>query len=321
MTNDMIMQTISNIIEVFTEAPYSHQSFVEALEIIKNYIQEGDITIYGRENGIVSRIATTLIDMDELRCLDRIILSASPSADIIHLEEQREGVTDMLYVPLNYGKSAGIMVYEKYGGQIDMVTKEENLLFHVLSVCLAIYIQYREIRRNFYMDSLTGLPDQNYFLLCMDKIKKDSLSQWILVTRIVDYNSQIQIIGSKNWNSVVTEVAELLRHNNKTYRIGNDTFATIISGTKSEAYESVISLKEKLYSKYDFKMLLLDILLYDDLLAVIEREITKCRQGTVFIPNQEDSSIMDIFKAKSKKKYQKSSMALKILDSTDIDLL
>mgnify|MGYP003299504095 CR=1 FL=1 len=320
MTNDMIMQTISNIMEIFTEAPYSHQSFVEALEIIKNYIQEGDITIYGKDNEIVSRIATTLIDMDELRCLDRIILSAPPSADISHLGDRREGVTDMLYVPLNYGNSAGIMVYEKYSGQIDMVTKEENLLFHVLSVCLAIYIQHREIRRNFYMDSLTGLPDQNYFLLCMDKMKTDSLSQWILVTRIVDCSSQIQIMGSKNWSSLVTEVAELLRSSNKTYRIGCDTFATVISGSKSEAYETVISLKEKLRSKYDFKMLLLDILLYDDLLAVIEKEIIKCRQGTVLIPDKEDSSILDIFKPKSKKKYQKPSMASKILDSTDIDL-
>lgn len=320
MTNDMIMQTISNIMEVFSESPYSHQSFVETLEIIKNYIQEGDITIYGRENGTVNRIATSLIDADELRCLDQIILNISQPTDIIHLQERRESVTDMIYVPLTYGNSTGALVYEKYNSQIDMVTREENLLFHVLSVCLATYMQHREIRRNFYMDSLTGLPDQNYFLLCMDKMKKDNFSQWILVTRITDYSSQIQVIGSKNWNSTVTEVAELLRRNNKTYRIGIDTFATVISGDKSEVYETVINLKEKLRSKYDIKMLLLDILLYDDLLAVVEREIVKCRQGTVLIPDRGDNSIFDIFKEKTKKNYQKPSMALKILDSTDVDL-
>lgn len=320
MTNEMIIQTISNIMEIFTETPYSHQAFVETLEIIKNYIRDGDITIYGRENGIISRIATTLLDADELRCLDQLILPLSPTSDIIHLEDRREGVTDMLYVPLNYGSATGIMVYEKYSGLIDMVTKEESMLFHVLSICMAAYIQHRELRRNFYIDSLTGIPDQNYFLLCMAKMKNDNLSQWILVTRITDYCSQVQMLGSKNWNAMIMEIAELLRRNGKTYRIGIDTFATAISGNKSDAYEIVMGLKEKMRSKYDFKMLLLDILLYDDLLVVIEREMARCRQGTVHIPSQENSSIMDIFKEKPKKKYQKPSMASKILDSTDIDL-
>ena len=92
------------------------------------------------------------------------------------------------------------------------------------------------------------------------------------------------------------------------------------SWMRSEAYETVIGLKENLRTKYDFKMLLLDVLFYDDLLPVIEREMAKCRQGAVYIPRQEDSSIMDIFQEKSKKKYQKPSMASKILDSTEIDL-
>lgn len=318
--NDVIAKTICNALDVFFEAPFHRQTFVEVLEIIKNYIQEGDITIYGKEDAVVSRMATTLMDLDELRCLDNIIRKSFDTMGITHLENRRESVSDMLLVPLNYGKSAGMLVYEKYNGQIDMITESENLLFQVLSICLASYLQDREVRKNYYIDSLTGLPGQNYFLLYLDKLKENELSQWILVTRITDYSSQIQLVGTKKWNEMIVQVSKALRLKGKTYRIGNDTFATVFSGSKADVYEMTVKIKEELRTQYDIKMLLLDILLYDDLLAAIEREMPKCRQGNVHIPDNGDNSIFDIFKEQAKKKDKKPRMSEMILGSADFDL-
>lgn len=318
--NDVIAKTICNALDAFFEAPFHLETFVEVLEIIKNYVQEGDITIYGKENTVVSRMATTLMDLDELRCLDHMIRKSFDSMDIIHSENCREGVSDMLLVPLHYGKCTGMLVYEKYHGQIDMITENENLLFQILSICMASYLQDREVRKNFYIDSLTGIPGQNYFLLYLDRLKENELSQWILVTRITDYSSQIQIVGTKKWNQMIIEISKILQIKGKTYRIGNDTFATICSGDKADVYEKIVNIKEDLRKQYDIKMLLLDVLLYDDLLAAIEREMPKCRQGNVYIPDNGDNSIFDIFKEQAEKKIKKPKTGEKILDSADFDL-
>ena len=73
-------------------------------------------------------------------------------------------------------------------------------------------------------------------------------------------------------------------------------------------------------TQYDIKMLLLDILLYDDLLAATEREMPKCRQGNVYIPDNGDNSIFDIFKEQAKKKDKRPRMSKMILGSADFDL-
>lgn len=318
--NDVIAKTICNALDAFFEAPFQRQTFVEVLEIIKNYIQDGDITIYGKESAVVDRMATTLMDLDEIRCLDNIIRKSFNITGITHLENRRERVSDMLLVPLNYGKSTGMLVYEKYNGQIDMITGDENLLFQILSICLSSYLQDREVRKNFYIDSLTGIPGQNYFQLYLGKLKENELSQWILVTRITDYSSQIQLVGTIKWNQMVVEVAKILQMKGKTYRIGNDTFATIFSGSKADVYETIVKIKEELRTQYDIKMLLLDILLYDDLFAAIEREMPKCRQGNVYISDNRDNSIFDIFKEQAKKKDKKPRTNEIILDSADFDL-
>lgn len=320
MISDIIAKTVSNVLDVFFEAPYNRKTFVEVLEIIKNYLQEGEITIYGKENAAVTRIATTFIDADELRCLDSIIMKSFDTMEILHTKERREGVTDMLLIPLIYGKSKGMLVYEKYTGQIDMITGNENLLFRVLSICLVSYFQDREMRKNFYMDPLTKIPGQNYFLLYLDKLKANGLSQWILVTRITDYSSQIQLLGTKKWNQIVVEAAESLRLKGRTYRIGCDTFATILAGSKADVYENTLTAKEELRSKYDMKMLLLDILLYDDLLAAIEREMPKCRQGNVYIPDNSENTIFDIFKEQIRKKDKKTTAAESFPNNADFDL-
>ena len=72
--------------------------------------------------------------------------------------------------------------------------------------------------------------------------------------------------------------------------------------------------------QYDIKMLLLDVLMYDDLLSAIEREMPKCRQGNVYIPDNGDNSIFDIFKEQAEKKDKKLKTGEKILNSADFDL-
>lgn len=318
MMSDKTVQTIFNIMEIFVEAPFNRQSVKEALEIIKSYIQDSEVTAYIKEKGVVRRIATTLSDEDEIRCLDNIIMRIGEVSEVTHCTDSRNGVTDMVAIPLLYGGLSGMLICEKYCGQIERLSKDENLLLWVFSTCFTSFIQNKRCLRNLYVDSRTGLPGQEYFLLYVDRVKENGLSQWILVVRVTAYSSQVQLMGIKNWNKMIMEIADLLRHSGKAYRISDDTFGVLLSGAKAEVYDLVLKIKEELRNRYDVKMLLLEALEHEDLMAAIEREIPNCRQGNVYIPSA-NNNVFDIFKGR-KKNYQKPVADKIILDEADIDL-
>ena len=68
------------------------------------------------------------------------------------------------------------------------------------------------------------------------------------------------------------------------------------------------------------KMLLLDALLYEDLLAAIEKEFPNCRQGNVLVPSYGEPNIFDFFKEKTRKTGKGHSKSSIVLKDEDIDL-
>lgn len=317
--HDKMEQTLQNMIDVFLEAPGRQTSLREVLEIIKDSLH-GDITIYMKERGKLSRTASTLDDEDEIRFLDRQVLATTDISDIVRLERRRKGISDACLFQISCGEIEGKLLYEKKEKTADGDFRDYALVFQILKLCLTVYIQHRDMRRNLYLDPLTGLPGQKYFLMSIEKWKNYGRSQWILAVRIVDYAGQIQLLGTERWNQIVVEVAEILQSGCRTYRIGIDTLAAVLADNKMDASEQMIKFSENLRGKYDVKMVMLDVFLYDDLLAVLEKEFPNCRQGKVLIPSQEDADIFDIFKEKSKKAYRKPALMVKESDDEEMAL-
>lgn len=314
----MVGKLHNDLIELFNN---SGKEFLgEMTELLKSQFSNKEHTILVRgESGDWKIGSSTLIDEDEIKFLLKIAETEflDKREKWTQFSKNREGINHHIVIPLvvRNRKTAGIWIIETKKKERLLINDEVIKAANLVGVLIQSLHDERLCIYNKYLDAETSFLGRQYFQRMVERLKDRKHNVLVSVFRREDYREDICLCGYQKVSGEMAELADMVEELNlgNVFTLAEDTFAVITVEEQPEVYARMEHLIKEAKLSRSIKGVILSSIGISDILKEIEKQISLCESGRIFIPDRKKkNSLTQIFEETEKKELSDQNIEISI---------